>query len=241
MSIDISVVVPVMNEEENIIPLIRETVEALGDENFEVVIVDDCSTDGTWDLLVKAKAEFATLRCLRHDVNCGQSSSIRTGILAARGDIVAIMDGDGQNDPADFPALLARYRDPSADETLRFVQGHRQKRKDTLSKKMASKFGNAVRQGLIRDGAPDTGCGIKVFSREVFLRLPYFDHMHRFMAALILREGYAVAFVPVNHRPRIHGQSKYGNLGRALVSVRDLVGVMWLQRRGRLPRSVLEE
>lgn len=241
MSIEISVVVPVMNEEENIIPLIRETVAALQGESFEILVVDDLSTDGTWDLLVRAKAEFPMLRCLKHDVNCGQSSSIRTGVLVAHGEIVAVMDGDGQNDPADFPALLAAYRSPSAHEALRFVQGHRQKRKDTISKKIASKLGNNIRQWLIRDGAPDTGCGIKVFSREVFLRLPYFDHMHRYMAALILREGYRVDFVPVNHRSRLHGQSKYGNLGRALVSVRDLMGVMWLQRRGRMPGPVVEE
>ncbi len=241
MSIDVSVVVPVMNEEGNIGPLIRETVAALEGESFEVVVVDDASTDGTWDLLDTAGTEFPMLRCLKHDVNCGQSSSIRTGILAARGDIIAVMDGDGQNDPADFPALLAAYRDPSAPGTLRFVQGHRQKRKDTVSKKIASKVGNTIRQWLIRDGAPDTGCGIKVFSREVFLSLPYFDHMHRFMAALILREGYAVEFVPVNHRARVHGRSKYGNFGRALVSIGDLAGVMWLQRRGRLPRPVIEK
>lgn len=241
MAIDISVVVPVMNEAGNIIPLIRETVAALQGESFEVLVVDDASTDGTWDLLGTAGAEFPMLRCLKHDVNCGQSSSIRTGILAARGGIIAVMDGDGQNDPADFPALLAAYRDPSAPKDLRFVQGHRQKRKDTLAKRLASKVGNAIRQGLIRDGAPDTGCGIKVFSREVFLRLPCFDHMHRYMAALILREGFAVHFVPVNHRSRIHGQSKYGNLDRALVSIRDLMGVMWLQRRGRRPGSVVEK
>lgn len=241
MSIDVSVVVPVMNEEDNIIPLIRETVAALNGESFEVVIVDDCSTDKTWEILVAAKAEFPMLRCLAHENNCGQSSSIRTGILAAHGEIIAVMDGDGQNDPADFPALLAAYRDPAAPEPLRFVQGHRQNRKDTASKKIASKIGNGIRQRLIKDRAPDTGCGIKVFSREIFLRLPYFDHMHRYMSALILREGYEVAFVPVHHRPRVHGASKYGNLDRALVSIRDLLGVMWLQRRGRLPRSVTEK
>lgn len=241
MSIDVSVVVPVMNEEDNIIPLIRETVAALEGESFEVVIVDDCSTDATWDLLARAKAEFAELRCLKHDINCGQSSSIRTGIAAARGGIIAVMDGDGQNDPADFPALLARYRDPTTPQNLAMVQGHRQKRKDTVSKKLASKLGNGIRQWLIRDGAPDTGCGIKVFSRDVFVRLPYFDHMHRYMAALVLREGFQVDFVPVNHRARAHGQSKYGNFDRALVSIRDLMGVMWLQRRARLPGSVEEK
>lgn len=241
MSIDVSVVVPVMNEEGNIIPLIRETVAALEGESFEVVVVDDCSTDKTWEMLLEAKAEFPMLRCLGHENNCGQSSSIRTGILAAHGEIIAVMDGDGQNDPADFPALLAAYRSPAALETLRFVQGHRQNRKDTASKKVASKIGNGIRQRLIKDRAPDTGCGIKVFSREIFLRLPYFDHMHRYMAALFLREGYEVDFVPVHHRPRVHGASKYGNLDRALVSIRDLMGVMWLQRRGRLPRSVSEK
>jgi dolichol-phosphate mannosyltransferase len=241
VSIDVSVVVPVMNEEDNILPLLRETIEALGGESFEVIIVDDCSSDKTHECLVGAKADNPVLRVLRHDVNCGQSSSIRTGILAARGDVIAVMDGDGQNNPADFPALLAAYRDPSAPDNLRLVQGHRQKRKDTGPKKLASKLGNGIRQKLIKDRAPDAGCGIKVFSRETFLRLPYFDHMHRYMAALVLREGAEVQFVPVSHRAREHGVSKYGILDRLWVSIRDLMGVMWLQNRGRMPGDVTEK
>ena len=240
MTIEVSVVVPVMNEEDNILPLLDETVSALKDENLEVIFVDDCSTDKTRDLLVEAKAKYPMLRILRHNNNCGQSSSIRTGILAARGEVIAVMDGDGQNDPADFPALLAAYRDPSAPENLRMVQGHRQKRQDTSNKKFASRVGNGIRQKLIRDRAPDAGCGIKVFSREIFLRLPYFDHMHRYMAALFLREGCEVHFVPVRHRARVHGTSKYGILDRLWVSISDLFGVMWLQRRGRMPTSVDE-
>lgn len=240
-TIDVSVVVPVMNEEDNIVPLLEETAAALEGENLEIIFVDDCSKDRTAELLVEAKARFPMLRVLRHDVNCGQSSAIRTGILAARGAVVAVMDGDGQNDPADFPALLAAYRDPAATDTLAMVQGHRQKRQDNSGKKFASRFGNSIRQSLIRDRAPDAGCGIKVFSREVFLRLPYFDHMHRYMAALFLREGFEVAFVPVHHRPREHGASKYGIFDRAWVSIADLFGVMWLQRRGRLPKDVRED
>lgn len=240
MTIEVSVVVPVMNEEDNILPLLDETVTSLKDENLEVIFVDDCSTDKTHELLVEAKAKYPMLRILRHNNNCGQSSSIRTGILAAHGEVVAVMDGDGQNDPADFPALLAAYRDPGAPENLRMVQGHRQKRQDTSNKKLASRLGNGIRQKLIRDRAPDAGCGIKVFSREIFLRLPYFDHMHRYMAALFLREGCEVHFVPVSHRARAHGTSKYGILDRLWVSISDIFGVMWLQRRGRLPTSVDE-
>jgi glycosyltransferase involved in cell wall biosynthesis len=241
VSIEVSVVVPVMNEEENILPLLRETVDALKDESLEVIFVDDASTDATHGLLVGAKTEFSMLRVLRHDINCGQSSSIRTGILAATGQIIAVMDGDGQNDPADFPALLSTYRATSATTSLKMVQGHRQKRQDSSGKKFASRVGNGIRQKLIRDRSPDTGCGIKVFSREVFLKLPYFDHMHRYMAGFILREGYEVDFVPVNHRARVHGSSKYGILDRLWVSISDLFGVMWLQRRGRLPGDVSEK
>jgi glycosyltransferase involved in cell wall biosynthesis len=240
VSIEVSVVVPVMNEEDNVRSLAEEIVTALEGERFEVIFVDDFSRDGTVDILKAAQQDFAPLRCLKHDRNCGQSSAVRSGVLAAQGDLVCVLDGDGQNDPADLPALLAAFRDATASANLGMVGGVRQGRKDTAFKRFASKVANAVRQRLLRDECPDSGCGLKVFSRERYLLLPYFDHMHRFMAALMLRHGYAVSYVPVNHRARMHGQSKYGVFDRLWVSFSDLRGVMWLRKRCQLPGNVDE-
>ena len=234
----ISVVVPVKDEAGNVGPLAREIAAALaGEPGREIIFVDDGSSDGTPAALVALKAEIPGLRVLRHDRNLGQSRGIRTGVQAARGGIIVTLDGDGQNDPADIPRLLAALR---AHGDVGLVSGVRVKRKDTASRRLASKAGNTFRNWLLKDGAADTGCGLKAFRREVFLALPYFDHHHRFLIALTLREGWQVRFVPVNHRPRTAGQSKYTNIGRLLVSAADLLGVRWLLRRHRGPAGVRE-
>jgi dolichol-phosphate mannosyltransferase len=166
---------------------------------------------------------------------------VRTGVIAARGSLIATLDGDGQNDPADIPALLAVWKQEAGKGgTLGLVAGQRMKRQDSWIKKVSSRVGNGVRQWLLNDGTRDTGCGLKLFSREAFLSLPYFDHIHRFMPAMMLREGYRIAHADVNHRPRSHGTSKYGTLDRLLVSLSDLVGVRWLARRSRRPESIEE-
>jgi glycosyltransferase involved in cell wall biosynthesis len=225
----ISVVVPVKDEAENVAALAREIAAALAAEpDHEILFVDDGSSDGTAARLAALKSEIPNFRPLRHAHNLGQSRAIRTGVRAARGDIIVTLDGDGQNDPADIPALLKMLR---ADPSLGLVSGVRVKRKDTASRRIASRLGNGIRQALLNDGASDTGCGLKAFHRDAFLELPYFDHIHRYLIALVQREGWKVAFVPVNHRPRLKGRSKYTNLGRTLVSVHDMLGVRWLQRR----------
>ncbi len=226
----ISVVVPVKDEAGNVGPLAREIAAALTDQDHEIIFVDDGSRDGTDKVLAALKSEIPQLRVLRHDRNLGQSRGIRTGAKAARGDIIVTLDGDGQNDPADIPRLLAALR---AEPEVAMVSGVRVKRRDSLSRRWASRLGNGLRSALLGDGAADTGCGLKAFRRAVFLDLPYFDHLHRFLIALVQREGWQVRFVPVNHRPRLTGISKYTNFGRLLVSVQDLLGVRWLQRRHR--------
>ncbi len=235
---DISVVVPVFDEEGAAPALAREIAAAFAGRNFEMVFVDDRSRDGTIAALSALRAEIPQLRILSHQSNSGQSRAIRTGILAARGDIIVTLDGDGQNDPADGPGLVDRLTASPAN--LALVGGERVKRQDSQAKKLASRFGNGVRKRLLRDRANDTGCGLKAFRREAFLRLPYFDHIHRYIPALMIREGYQVAFAPVNHRHRQTGASKYTNLGRLMASVSDLLGVMWLQTRARHP-GVAEE
>jgi glycosyltransferase involved in cell wall biosynthesis len=227
-STPISVVVPVKDEAGNVGPLAREIAAALAGEPHEIVFVDDGSADATAQELRALKTEIPQLRVLRHGRNLGQSRGIRSGAVAARGDIIVTLDGDGQNDPADIPKLLTVLR---ADPSLGMVSGVRVKRQDKASRKLASKLGNGFRNALLGDGASDTGCGLKAFHREMYLALPYFDHMHRFLIALAQREGWKVAYVPVNHRPRGAGASKYTNFGRLLVSVQDLLGVRWLQQR----------
>ena len=228
----LSVVVPVFNERDNVAPLVNEIVIALRGnrllkgEAFEIVYVDDHSRDDTLAVLQALKAEVPELRVLQHVNQSGQSTAVRTGVKAARGAWVATLDGDGQNDPADIPKLLAK-RDESPAEVKLFA-GWRVNRKDTGSKRWASKFANAIRSRMLRDSTPDTGCGIKLFEREAFLDLPYFDHMHRYLPALMQRAGWKTVSVPVNHRHRASGVSKYNNLNRALVGLRDLRGVAWL-------------
>ena len=228
----LSVVVPVFNERDNVVPLINEISAALrGRIDFEIVYVDDHSTDDTLAVLGAAKAANPELRVLHHVSQSGQSTAIRNGIKAARGSWIATLDGDGQNDPADIPKLLA-MRDESP-ARIKLFAGWRVERKDSGSKRMASKWANAIRSRLLHDETPDTGCGIKLFEREAFLDLPYFDHMHRYLPALMQRAGWQVRSVPVNHRARGTGVSKYNNLNRALVGIADLRGVGWLIRRSK--------
>jgi len=235
---DLSVVVPVHNERDNIVPLLTEIAAALrGRADFEIVYVDDASKDESLAVLTAAKAQFPELRVLRHLQQSGQSTALRTGIKAARGAWIATLDGDGQNDPADIPKLIA-MRDESPG-VIKLFAGWRVNRRDTGSKRWASKWANAIRSRLLRDETPDTGCGIKLFERAVFLDLPYFDHMHRYLPALVQRAGWQVRSVPVNHRPRGSGVSNYNNLNRALVGIADLRGVAWLIRRSR--RTGVEE
>ena len=236
VDIEISVAVPVKNEADNIEPLVREILAALrGHAGFEIVYVDDGSSDGTAAALKALRQSVPELRMIQHDRSCGQSQAIRTAVYAARGRLIVTIDGDGQNDPADIPALIETFRREAGNGNLGLVAGQRRKRQDNLSKRLASRFANAVRRRALKDDTQDTGCGLKLIPREVFLRLPYFDHMHRFLPALVKREQLRIAFVDVNHRPRQHGRSNYGNLDRALVSIRDLMGVMWLMRRTTLP------
>ncbi|WP_091736126.1 glycosyltransferase family 2 protein [Phenylobacterium immobile] len=234
----ISVVVPVFDEEGAAPDLAREIATAFAGRAVEIIFVDDASRDGTRAALQAVKADIPTLRVLSHAANAGQSRAVRTGVLAARGAIIVTLDGDGQNDPADGPGLVDALLNGPAD--LALVGGERVKRQDSAAKKWASRLGNGVRRRMLRDTARDTGCGLKAFRREAFLRLPYFDHIHRYLPALMLREGYQTAFQPVNHRHRMSGRSKYTNLGRLWASVSDLAGVMWLQGRLRQPGKVEE-
>lgn len=226
----LSVVVPVFNERDNVAPLVGEITAALrGRVDFEIVYVDDDSRDDTLQVLRSLKAANPELRVLHHVSQSGQSTAVRTGVKAARGPWIATLDGDGQNDPADIPKLLAA-RDAAAPGVKLFA-GWRVNRQDSGSKRWASRWANRIRARMLRDDTPDTGCGIKLFERAAFLDLPYFDHMHRYLPALMQRAGWKTVSVPVSHRARGAGQSKYTNVGRALVGVRDLLGVAWLIQR----------
>src|SRR5436190_1131428 len=234
----ISVVVPVFDEEGAAPGLAREIAAAFAGRSFEIIFVDDASRDGTRAALKALAAEIPQLRVLGHAKNAGQSRAIRSGLLAARGEVVVTLDGDGQNDPADAPRLVDALLAGPPD--LGMVGGWRVKRQDSWAKRYGSRIGNGVRKRLLRDTANDTGCGLKAIRREVFLALPYFDHIHRYLPALVTREGFRSEYVPVNHRHRQTGRSKYTNLGRLWVSIADLIGVIWLQSRSRRPGSVDE-
>ena len=235
---DISVVVPVYDEAGAAPALAREIAAAFAGRSFEIVFVDDASRDGTRGALTALQGEIPQLRVLGHARNSGQSRAVRSGVLGARAAVIVTLDGDGQNDPADGPALVDALVAGGPD--LALVGGERVSRQDSAAKKLASRIGNGVRKRLLRDAANDTGCGLKAFRREAFLRLPYFDHIHRYLPALMLREGYRVEFRPVNHRHRQTGRSKYTNFGRLMASASDLFGVMWLQSRARNPGGVDE-
>ncbi len=237
---DLSVVVPVFNEAGNIAALVREIRAALAPVlRFEIVYVDDGSTDGTDAELRQAMREAPELRVIRHVGRCGQSTALRTGVHAARAPWIATLDGDGQNDPADLPALWRTMSEAGCDPRL-MVAGWRRVYRSTQVRRVGSRIANAVRRWMLDDGTPDTGCTLKIMARALYLELPYFDHMHRFMGALVIRHGGRVMTVPVNHRLRTRGVSKYGMLDRLLVGIVDLFGVLWLARRTRLPERVVE-
>ena len=236
---DLSIVIPVRNEAANIGPLVREIRAALeGRLDYEVIVVDDGSTDDTVEILRGVKAEFTRLRVLRHAQRSGQSAAIRSGVKAARTRWIATLDGDGQNDPADIPRLWELVRAMPAAPLM--IAGMRQKRRDTAVKRLASRIANRIRAGLLEDGTPDTGCGLKLFPRALYLDLPFFDHNHRFLPALALRQGGKVQSIAVNHRARGGGVSNYKVLDRLWVGIVDLIGVLWLKRRAVNP-EVSEE
>ena len=234
----ISVVIPAFNEEGNIARLVAETFQAVPDELLgEVIVVDDCSTDASAQEVAALKAEHLKLRLVRHLTNAGQSASLRTGILAARFPVIAQMDGDGQNDPADIRALARLLAEPGDKSGPALVGGVRTRRKDTGSKRFASKAANWIRDTILKDDCPDTGCGIKLYWRDAFLLLPFFTSVHRYLPALFQSYGFKTAYHPVNDRPRIAGVSKYNNLNRALIGLYDLVGVTWLRKRTKMPET----
>jgi dolichol-phosphate mannosyltransferase len=224
---NISVVIPVCNEADNVGPLAREIQAALADHRpFEIIFVDDGSTDGTVAAIQAERASIPEIRLLQHSNRSGQSRAVCTGVEAARAEWVATLDGDGQNDPADIPAMIKAVS--GAEPSLKLVMGNRTTRKDTWLRRISSRVANGVRGGLLRDGTPDTGCGIKLMHRATFMRLPWFNHMHRFLPALYQRAGARVFSVPVRHRPRTRGTSKYGLWNRLWVGIVDLFGVRWL-------------
>ena len=235
---EVSVVVPVFNEAGAAPALAREIAAAFRGRDIEILFVDDSSRDETREQLAALQPDLPALRILTHAANAGQSRAVRTGVLAARSDIIVTLDGDGQNDPADAPRLVEALRAGPPD--LALVGGERVRRQDSAAKTIASRLGNSIRRRLLRDTANDTGCGLKAFRREAFLRLPYFDHIHRYLPALMQREGYSTLFLPVGHRPRTSGASKYTNLGRLWASASDLAGVIWLQSRARNPGPITE-
>jgi dolichol-phosphate mannosyltransferase len=238
LDLAISVIVPACDEAENIGPLVAEVEQALSTiPRVEIICVDDGSRDDTAQVLMRAAKDHATLRVLRHDRRSGQSRAIRTGLLHARGRPVCVLDGDGQNDPADLLGLIVAFEAAeAAEESIGMVMGERPLRRENYLRRLSSRVANACNRGLLRHSARDVGCGLKVLSRDAFMRLPYFDHMHRFMPPLVGREGLAVHYVPVTSRPRKHGRSKYGTLDRALAGVVDLFGVYWLLMRSGQPR-----
>jgi dolichol-phosphate mannosyltransferase len=224
------------NEGPNVDGLLAEIAAALAGVPHEVICVDDGSDDDTGARLAEA-AGRSPLRPLRHPRSCGQSAAVVSGVLAARAPWIATLDGDGQNDPADIPKLWARARAESSAGAAVMVAGHRVTRKDSEVKRITSRIANTVRARLLGDATPDTGCGLKVFPRALFLDLPRFDHMHRYLPALAIRAGGRVVSEPVNHRPRLRGVSKYGTLDRLAVSIADMLGVIWLQRRWKRPSA----
>ncbi len=233
----LSVVVPVRNEQDNVESLIAEINSALKSIiTHEIIYVDDGSTDGTNVKLQALKSRYPQLRVIRHKKSCGQSTAVRTGVKYAKYDWIATLDGDGQNDPADIPKLINAIGDG-----VELVGGNRRlSRRDSWIKKISSIVANTIRSSMLKDDTPDTGCGLKVFSRAAFLDIPYFDHMHRFLPALIKRRGGKVVSVHVAHRHRVHGKSNYGTLDRLMVGIVDLLGVAWLQRRAKLPLAIEE-
>ncbi len=234
----VSIVIPALDEAGNIARLVNETYEVVPEDILgEVIVVDDGSRDRTGDEVRVLIGQLKGLRYIRHAQPAGQSAALRTGIRAASHGVIATMDGDGQNDPRDIARLVALLAPPGGDGPA-LVGGIRTNRQAESSKRLASRLANRLRQWVLKDDCPDTGCGIKVFWREAFLRLPFFSSIHRYLPALFESYGYKVAYLAVNDRPRIAGETKYDNLGRALVGLYDLFGVTWLKRRTVMPEIV---
>jgi len=234
--VQLSVVVPVYNEEDNIEPLVSEICSALDDEfRYEILYVDDGSNDRTIEVLQEIALKLSHLRIIRHSENYGQSTAMATGVRKANAKAIVTLDGDGQNDPADIPKLFNQFQKDAVKTENILIVGLRRKRRDSWLKRISSKVANAVRSRILKDGTPDTGSGLKVFSRKIFLELPFFDHMHRFLPALFIRNGGRVISIEVNHRERERGISKYGLQNRLWVGIIDMMGVVWLQKRGKLP------
>lgn len=232
---ELSVVIPVHEEQENVAPLADEIDATLGGVvEYEVVFVDDASTDATFARLTQLSQGNPRVRVLRHSERCGQSTALHTGVVHARASLIATLDGDGQNDPGDIPRLLSTLWTTELDASRTLVTGHRVTRRDSRVVRASSRIANVVRSRVLHDETPDTGCGLKLFDRSLFLELPYFDHMHRFLPALVRRAGGFVVTVPVNHRPRRAGRSHYGVWNRLWTGIIDLVGVMWLTRRAKV-------
>ncbi len=233
-----SLIIPVFNEAGNIAGLVEECLDTISASMIgEIIVVDDCSTDETAAELKPLQDAHKKLRVLQHQTNAGQSAALRTGVLAAKFPIIAQLDGDGQNDPADLAKLIAKLGKPGSSGPA-LVGGVRTQRKDTGSKRWASKAANAIRDWVLNDNCPDTGCGTKVYWREVFIKLPFFTSIHRYLPALFQSYGYTCEYVPVNDRPRSMGVSKYNNFNRALVGLYDLVGVRWLRKRTKAPDTL---
>lgn len=237
---EFSVVSPVRNEAENVETLVREIAHVLDGRAFEIIFVDDASQDDTRARLFALKQQVPHLRVLGHRKNAGQSRAVRTGVMAARSNIIVTLDGDGQNNPADIPGLIAQLTRADAPGDLALIQGRREKRIDSGWKKMGSRWANNVRRSILRDQNSDSGCGMRAFRRDAYLQLPYFDHMHRYLPALMMSDGLMVEERGVGHRARKHGRSNYTNFGRLAVAMSDMRGVMWLRKRRRSPGGVDE-
>lgn len=236
--IDLSIIIPVYNEVENIHDLYQEIAAALPVDRFryEVIFVDDGSTDGTGASLQQLLQNHSNLQAIYHKQNYGQSAALLSGARAARYALLVTLDGDGQNDPADIPRLLEQMQDART-----VVLGNRKKRDDNNLRKLSSRIGNGIRRGLLKDDCPDTGCSLKLFPRDAFLALPHFNHLHRFLPALFKRAGFKLVNLPVNHRPRWYGVSKYGVMNRLFVGIHDLIGVRWLLKRPCAPEVLIHD
>ena len=240
--IEISVLVPVMNESGNIRPLVEEISDVMSGRNFEIIYVDDASTDDSPSELAGCAGDISQLRVLRHQNRAGQSAAIRSALLVARGELIAVLDGDGQNVPADLPALEAALmaRTGGDEGVVGMAAGIRARRQDSPMRLLASRAARWIWRSLLADTHPDSGCGIKILHRSLFLELPFFNHMHRFMPSLVRRHGGIVVGVDVAHRPRLRGSSKYRILDRLVVGISDIIGVIWLLRRAPRHGAVTE-
>ncbi|SNT04387.1 glycosyltransferase family 2 protein [Tropicimonas sediminicola] len=234
---DLSIVIPMKNEGENIAPLLDGIAAACAGEDYEIIVVNDASTDDTAEIAQRLAAADGRIRLLNHASSAGQSAAVHNGVRAARGKIICTLDGDGQNPPEELPKLFIPLKQDSTGK-LGLVAGQRVARQDTFSKKWGSRFANGLRARVLHDGTRDTGCGLKGFRRDAFLALPYFDHMHRYLPALFNRDGWEVALVDVSHRERQAGQSNYTNFRRAIVGIPDLLAVAWLIRRRKKAQAV---